>query len=39
MAVFHERPSVKTFVAMGLVMAAVFLLGWDAADHPTGEGK
>jgi len=39
MAVFHERPSVKTFVAMGLVMAAVLLLGWDAADHPTGEGK
>lgn len=39
MAVFHERPSIKTFVAMGLVMAAVLLLGWDAADHSTGEGK
>ena len=34
MAIFHERPSSKTFIAMGLVAAAVVLLGWDAAGQP-----
>jgi drug/metabolite transporter (DMT)-like permease len=39
MAVFHERPSIKTFAAMALVMVAVLLLGWDAADQRGTEEK
>jgi drug/metabolite transporter (DMT)-like permease len=31
-AVYHERPSIKVMIAMGLVVAAVFLLGWDTAE-------
>jgi drug/metabolite transporter (DMT)-like permease len=36
--VFHERPSLKTFIAMGLVGAAVLLLGWDTSERQDGEG-
>jgi multidrug transporter EmrE-like cation transporter len=39
MAIFHERPSIKTFIAMSLVAAAVLLLGWDAADQPATDEK
>jgi multidrug transporter EmrE-like cation transporter len=37
--VFHERPSLKTLVAMLLVVAAVLLLGWDASERHGGEEK
>ena len=39
MAIFHERPSTKTFIAMILVAAAVLLLGLDAAEGPTSEER
>jgi drug/metabolite transporter (DMT)-like permease len=29
---FHERPSMKVLIAMGLIVAAVLLLGWDATE-------
>ncbi len=32
MALFHERPSMKVLIAMGLIVAAVLLLGWDATE-------
>jgi drug/metabolite transporter (DMT)-like permease len=38
-AVFHERPSIKTFIAMGLVATAVLLLGWDASERQGSEER
>lgn len=32
-AVFNEKPSLKTFIAMALVVIAVLLLGWDASER------
>jgi uncharacterized membrane protein len=37
MAIFNERPSMKSFLAMFLVAVAVLLLGWDASDRPGAE--
>lgn len=39
MAVFHERPSMKTLIAMSLVATAVVLLGWDASETQTNKDR
>jgi len=39
MLVFHERPSLKTLIAMLLVAVAVVLLGWDASEHSAAGKK